>query len=82
MMGRKNQIKQTKPSLKFLNLQYGISTIILQAGQNEVAPVTHVHNKDSNIQGRSPNVVKVIFHAIRDCSQRKEFSGNDKFLPF
>ena len=28
----------------------------------------HVRNKNSNIQGRSPNVVKVIFHAIRNCS--------------
>ena len=27
--------------------------------------VTHVRNKNSNIQGRSPNVVSVIFHAIR-----------------
>ena len=24
--------------------------------------VTHMRNKNSNIQGRSPNVVKVIFH--------------------
>ena len=30
--------------------------------------VTHVHNKNSNIQGRLPNVVKVIFHTIRNCS--------------
>ena len=25
---------------------------------------THVRNKNSNIQGRSPNVVKVIFHTL------------------
>ena len=34
-----------------------------------VAPmtqVTHVRNKDNNNQGRSPNVVKVIFHTIKD----------------
>ena len=30
--------------------------------------VTHMGNKNSNIQGRSPNVVKVIFHTIRNCS--------------
>ena len=30
--------------------------------------VTHVRNKNSNIQGRSLNVVKVIFNAIRNCS--------------
>ena len=29
--------------------------------------VTHVCNKNSNIQGRSPNVVKVISHAIGNC---------------
>ena len=35
-----------------------------------VAPfaVTHVRNKNSNIQGKSPNVVKVIYHTIRNCS--------------
>ena len=27
--------------------------------------VAHVRNKNSNIQGRSPNVVKVIFHTKR-----------------
>ena len=30
--------------------------------------VMQVHNKNSNIEGRSPNVVKVIFHNIRHCS--------------
>ena len=30
--------------------------------------VTHAPNKNSNIQERSPNVVKVIFHAIRNFS--------------
>ena len=33
-----------------------------------VAPITHVRNKNSIIQGRSPNVVKVIFHTIRNYS--------------
>ena len=28
---------------------------------------------NSNIQGRSPNVVKVIFHLIRNCSVSKFF---------
>ena len=44
--------------------------------------VTHVRNKNSNIQGRSPNAIKVIYHTIRNCSYRKEFapSGN-KFFP-
>ena len=36
-----------------------------------VAPITqhtHVRNKKSNIQGRSPNVVKTIFHTLRNYS--------------
>ena len=36
-----------------------------------VAPImqyTQVHNKNSNTQGSSPNVVKVIFHTLRNCS--------------
>ena len=32
-----------------------------------VAPITHARNKSSYIQGRSPNVVKVSFHTIRNC---------------
>ena len=28
--------------------------------------VTHMRNKNSNIQGRSPNMVKEIFHIIRN----------------
>ena len=44
---------------------------------------THVRNKNNNIQGRSPNVVKVIFHATRNCSNRKEFAPiGSKFFPF
>ena len=30
--------------------------------------IMNVRNKNSNIQGRSPNVAKVIFHTIRNCS--------------
>ena len=33
--------------------------------------VTHVGNRNSNIQGRSPSVANMIFHAIRNCSKRK-----------
>ena len=47
-----------------------------------VAPIMHMRNKNSNIQGRSPNVVKVIFHAIRNCSYKKEFAPFvSKFFP-
>ena len=41
-----------------------------------------MYNKNSNNQGRSPNVVKVIFHTIRNCSLRKEFApSGSKFFP-
>ena len=41
-----------------------------------------MRNKNSNIQGRSLKVIKVIFHSIRNCSKRKEFvpSGIKFFL--
>ena len=37
-------------------------------GVAPITQVTHMHNKKSNIQGRSLNVIKVIFHTIRNCS--------------
>ena len=44
--------------------------------------ITNVRNKNSNIQGRSPNVVKVIFQTIRNCSIRKEFApSGSEFFP-
>ena len=44
--------------------------------------VTHLRNKNSNIQGRSPYVVKVIFHTIKNCSYRKDFAPYEsKFFP-
>ena len=49
-----------------------------------VASVTQLRTcvKNSNIQGRLPNVVKVVFHAIRNCSLRKEFApSGSKFFP-
>ena len=43
--------------------------------------ITLMLNKNSNIQGRSPKVVKVIFHTIRNCSKRKEFApSGSKFF--
>ena len=44
--------------------------------------VTHVWNKNSNIQGRSPNVAKVISHAIRNCFYRKAFALSGRKLKF
>ena len=41
-----------------------------------------MHNKNSNIQGRSLNVIKVIFHTARNCSERKECAtSGSKFFP-
>ena len=53
-------------------------------GVEPIMQVTHSHmvNKNSNIQGRSLNVIKVIFNTIRNCSLRKEFApSGSKFFP-
>ena len=42
---------------------------------------THVRNKKSNTQGSSPNVVKVIYHAIRNYSYRKDFAHSGRNGP-
>ena len=46
------------------------STLILlhSIGVAPISQVTHVPNKNSNIQGRSLNVIKVIFHSKRNFS--------------
>ena len=57
---------------------YMVCTIILHHVVS-VAPITqytHVRNEYSNTQGSSPNVVKVIFHTLRNCSLRKEFASS------
>ena len=33
-----------------------------------ITQATHVRNKNSDIQGRSLNVIKVIFHTTKNCS--------------
>ena len=44
--------------------------------------VTHFYNKNSNIQGRLSNVVKVISQTRRNCSKKKEFNPSaSKFFP-
>ena len=44
--------------------------------------ITHMRNKNSNIQGKSFNVINVIFHTIRNSSCRKEFApSGSKFFP-
>ena len=41
-----------------------------------------MRNKNSINQGRSPNVVKVIFYIIRNCSKKIEFApSGSKFFP-
>ena len=49
-----------------MSLNYNLPICII--GVVPITQVTHVHNKNSNNQGRSPNVVKVIFHTIRNYS--------------
>ena len=34
----------------------------------------HMRNKNSDTQGSSPNVVKVIFYTLKNCSKREEFA--------
>ena len=43
--------------------------------------VTHVRNKNINIQVRSPNVVKVILHTMTKCSKRNEIAPRKEFAP-
>ena len=51
-------------------------------GVATITQITHARNKISNIQGRSRNAIKVIFHIIMNCSQRKEFApSGSKFFP-
>ena len=38
------------------------------SGVASITQVTHVRNKNSNIQGKSLNVIKVLFHTTRNCS--------------
>ena len=45
-----------------------LQSTMLNIGIAPITQVTHMHNKNSNIQGRSPNVIKVLFHTIRNCS--------------
>ena len=41
-----------------------------------------MRNKNSDIQGRSPNVIKVISHTLWNCSYRKDFAPSvSKFFP-
>ena len=49
----------------------GVLCLFLMVPCIGIAPITqitHMHNKNSNIQGRSLNVIKVIFHTIRNSS--------------
>ena len=62
-----------------------LGDLVIQTKYIGVGPITqymHMHNKNSNTQGSSPNVVKVIFHTLRNCSERKEFApSGSKFFP-
>ena len=48
-----------------------------------IASIKHIRNKISNTHGWSPNVVKMIFHTLMNCFNRKEFAPyGSKFFPF
>ena len=64
-----------KSSLKCIEKKGGVSYLVQQKhkhifyiGVVSITQVTQMRNKNSNIQGRSLNVIKVIFHTIRKCS--------------
>ena len=45
-----------------------LTRIMINFGIAPITLVINVHNKNSNIQGRSLNVIKMIFYTIRNCS--------------
>ena len=59
-ISREAQVSQSL--YKFLDAQCAFQT----KGSHYTS--THMGNKNSNIQGRSSNIVKVIYHTIRNCS--------------
>ena len=42
--------------------------LVCSIGVAHITQVTYVRNKSSNIRGRSLNVIKAIFHIIRNWS--------------
>ena len=57
------------------------NTYVLKGNAENIRAVTHVRNTNSNIQGRSPNVVKVIIHTTRNRSLREELApSGSKFF--
>ena len=62
------EVCRYKPMLNVVQSGWQIKFI----GVASFTQVTHVRNKNSKIQGRSLNVIKVIFHTIRKCSVIKE----------
>ena len=49
-------------------LNFYLAWFIMLIGVAPFTQVTHVNNKNSNIQGRSLYMIKVIFNTIRNCS--------------
>ena len=50
------------------NIIYNGPSKVYCIGVAPITQVTHVRNKNSNIQGRSLNVIKSIFQSIRNYS--------------
>ena len=56
--------------------------VISSIGVAPVMQYMHARNRNSNTQGSSPNVVKVVFYTLKNCSLRKEFApSGSKFFP-
>ena len=51
--------------LELYSTQDKCAVLIIDTG---LVPIKHVPNKNSNTEGSSCNVVKVIFHTLRNCS--------------
>ena len=48
-----------------------------------ITQATHVSYKNSNIKGRSLNLINMIFHTIRNCSQSERIRSLwERILPF
>ena len=52
----------------WINLNIIVLLLELNIGVARITQYMAMHKKNSNTQGSSPNVVKVIFHTLTNCS--------------
>ena len=65
---QKEKSVQTFRTLTVIPFQLNNLTVTLGSDVAPFTQVTHKRNKNRNIQGRSLNVIKVIFYTIMSCS--------------